>query len=45
MKKLLLGVLLASYAIAGFSVTPLWMRNPRISPDGEEIAFCYNGNI
>ncbi len=45
MKKLLLGVLLASYAIAGFSVTPLWMRNPRISPDGEEIAFCYKGNI
>ncbi len=28
-----------------YGATPLWMRNARISPDGEEIAFCYKGNI
>jgi Tol biopolymer transport system component/C-terminal processing protease CtpA/Prc len=27
------------------AVTPLWMRNVRISPDGQEIAFTYKGDI
>ena len=25
--------------------TPLWMRNPKISPDGKQIAFTYKGDI
>lgn len=27
------------------AVTPLWMRDVRISPDGKEILFCYKGDI
>lgn len=44
MKKLLtcmaLGLSATSYAL-----TPLWMRDVQISPDGTEIAFCYKGDI
>lgn len=25
--------------------SPLWLRNPAISPDGKTIAFCYQGDI
>ncbi len=27
------------------AVTPLWMRDVRISPDGSQIAFTYKGDI
>ena len=27
------------------AVTPMWLRDVRISPDGKEIAFCYKGDI
>ena len=27
------------------AMTPLWMRDAAISPDGSEIAFCYKGDI
>lgn len=27
------------------AVTPMWLRDARISPDGKEIAFCYKGDI
>ena len=27
------------------AVTPLWMRDVRISPDGKQILFCYKGDI
>ena len=36
---LLVGTLSAS------AMTPLWMRDARISPDGAEIVFCYKGDI
>ena len=32
-------------ALSGHAITPLWMRDARISPDGTEIAFCYKGDI
>lgn len=32
-------------ALSGYAITPLWMRDARISPDGTEIAFCYKGDI
>mgnify|MGYP002139804930 CR=1 FL=1 len=41
MCTLLLGTTFA-HAMA---VTPLWMRDVRISPDGKEIVFCYKGDI
>lgn len=28
-----------------YAMTPLWMRDVQISPDGTEIAFCYKGDI
>ena len=27
------------------AITPLWMRDAQISPDGNSIAFCYKGDI
>ena len=36
------GILAAAGAGA---VTPMWMRDVQISPDGEQIAFCYKGDI
>ena len=31
--------------LVAYASEPLWMTNPAISPDGEEIAFSYKGNI
>jgi len=31
--------------ISAGAVTPLWMRDVQISPDGQRIAFCYKGDI
>ena len=47
MKKTLLSVLaIAAYAImAAAQDAPLWLRKNSISPDGEQIAFTYKGNI
>lgn len=44
MKKLILslGIMLPIVASA---VTPLWMRDAKISPDGRHIAFTYKGDI
>ena len=28
-----------------FAQTPLWMRDVQLSPDGEEIVFCYKGDL
>lgn len=45
MKKLLLTLTLGATVATGMAVTPLWMRDVRISPDGTEILFCYKGDI
>ncbi|MBO7268201.1 MAG: PD40 domain-containing protein, partial [Bacteroidales bacterium] len=37
--------LVSLQGFAGSETTPLWMRYPNISPDGEQIAFAYKGDI
>ena len=27
------------------AVTPLWLRDVQVSPDGTQVAFCYRGDI
>ena len=44
MKKLLTCIAMG-IATTSYAVTPLWMRDVQISPDGTEIAFCYKGDI
>ncbi len=41
----MIGLSLACCALQGHAITPLWMREARISPDGTEIAFGYKGDI
>jgi len=38
-------LLLGTTFAHAMAVTPLWMRDVRISPDGKEIVFCYKGDI
>lgn len=47
MKKLItcLSFALAAVSVGYAAVTPLWMRDARISPDGSEIVFCYKGDV
>lgn len=45
MKKLLVTLALGASSFSAFAVTPLWLRDVTISPDGKEIAFCYKGDI
>ena len=45
MKKTILAIAFLAQAIAAQAVTPLWMRDVQISPDGSRIAFCYKGDI
>ena len=46
MKKTILSVLLlAAWAVASAQNEPLWMRFCAISPDGQTIAFSYQGDI
>lgn len=42
--SILTGVALAA-ALTATAQTPLWLRNPDISPDGSAIAFQYKGDI
>lgn len=48
-KMILLLVLTLSFGFAGAQEQPeaasQWMRYPALSPDGNQIAFCYQGNI
>ena len=45
-KKLLLTAAALSGALAmSAAVTPLWLRDVKISPDGSRIAFTYKGDI
>lgn len=43
-KSLLISLCMALPAMAG-AITPLWMRDAKISPDGSRIAFTYKGDI
>ncbi len=47
MKKTLVSWVMGMVAWTGVhaAVTPLWMRDVQISPDGSQIAFCYKGDI
>ena len=45
MKKLLFITLIGTSSFSAFALTPLWMRDVSISPDGKEIAFTYKGDI
>ena len=40
-------VLTITFLLVAFFVQagPLWMRYPKISPDGKQIAFSYKGDI
>ena len=44
----LLAAILCTLSLTGFAgngTAPLWMRYPNISPDGQQIAFAYKGDI
>ena len=45
MKKLILSAALLVSSMSAVAITPLWMRDVRISPDGKNIVFCYKGDI
>ncbi len=40
-----LALIFAATGIAATAMTPLWLRDVKISPDGQEIAFTYKGDI
>ena len=44
-KHLLTFAALLCVAVCAQAVTPLWLRDVQISPDGSRIAFCYKGDI
>jgi Tol biopolymer transport system component/C-terminal processing protease CtpA/Prc len=45
MKKFINLCLLLAVSLTASAVTPLWMRDVRISPNGEEIVFTYKGDL
>ena len=45
LKLTLASVLLTTAMSLSAQKNPLWLRYPAISPDGSEIAFCYQGDI
>lgn len=45
MKRIITCSLLAAAALSGLAATPLWLRDVKISPDGNRIAFTYKGDI
>ncbi|MBD5357749.1 MAG: peptidase S41 [Bacteroides sp.] len=45
MKKILISAALCLSGVSAFAVNPLWVRDARISPDGNTIAFVYKGDI
>ena len=45
MKRLLTLTILGCLSLAASAGTPLWLRDVKISPDGNTIAFCYKGDI
>lgn len=45
MKKVIILAATAATALGASAITPLWLRDAKISPDGKEIAFTYKGDI
>lgn len=45
MKKTIFCCTFALASVQTWAGTPLWMRDVQISPNGNEIAFCYKGDI
>ena len=45
MKKLLTLMASAMLLLSTMAITPLWLRDVQISPDGQQILFCYKGDI
>ncbi len=43
--RFLFAALAAVMATVSLAETPLWLRYAKISPSGQEIAFCYKGDI
>lgn len=44
-KHLLIAAAFASMTFGASAITPLWLRDVKISPDGKQIAFTYKGDI
>lgn len=46
MKRRIMSVLaIAAVSVSAMAITPLWLRDVKISPNGKEIAFTYKGDI
>lgn len=45
MKRFFIVAAVSLLSLSMGAVTPLWLRDVRISPDGSRIAFCYQGDI
>ena len=45
MKRLITCMAFGMAALAGQAITPLWLRDVQVSPDGSSIAFGYKGDI
>ena len=45
MKRLFASILLGVSVLMVQAITPLWLRDVQISPDGSTLVFCYKGDI
>jgi len=45
MRKILTTLILGIFSLQVMAITPLWLRDVQISPDGSSILFCYKGDI
>ena len=45
MKRLLTCMAFGMATLASQAITPLWLRDVKVSPDGSAVAFCYKGDI
>ena len=45
MKKLFSVLTWSVISLQCFAITPLWLRDVQISPDGTAIVFCYKGDV